>query len=106
MKIMATNGKAANGSKSENLTIAFLANVDGDITLDSGKTIPKFKSGWKANDEAKQKARECWGKLKADEKAEITAYFAPTIEEFLGKKAAFKEFSTQSANLNRRIWGK
>jgi hypothetical protein len=105
MKIMATNGgKTASGSKNENLTIAFLANVDGDVVLDSGKTIPKMKTGWKANDEAKAKAKAVWGKLSQPEKDEITAALKPDVDAFLEKKAAFKEFTASASSLGRRIY--
>ena len=103
-QIMASGKNVAKGGPNDNIVIAFWANVEGETVLDSGKKVPKFKAGWKANDEAKSKAREAFGKLNDAEKAEIRAMLKDDIDGFLAKKAAFKEFTASSASLGRRIY--
>jgi len=97
MKREATNGKA-NGSKGpgDGMVCAFLANENGSVTLNSGKVIPKSKTGWKANDAAKDKAKAVFAKLKPAEQQEIRDFYREDIQEFLGKKAAFREFTAGS----------
>uniref|UniRef100_A0A6H1ZGX7 Uncharacterized protein n=1 Tax=viral metagenome TaxID=1070528 RepID=A0A6H1ZGX7_9ZZZZ len=105
MEIMATSGKVASGSKNENLLVrGFLARVDGDIKLSTGKVIKKFKDGWKASDIAKDKASACWAKLTEAERKEIRDHFGPQIEEFKATKKAFKDFTASASSLGRRIY--
>jgi hypothetical protein len=70
------------------LVCSFLANAPGGVKLDSGKTIPQIRKGWKATDAEKSEAQAIFGKLKQAEKDEITEGFRPQIEKYLADQKA------------------
>lgn len=99
-------GVVANGVKGskaigDGLYCAFLANLDAPLRLDTGKTIDKHKSGWKAKDAEKEAAKVTFSALTDTEKAEVRAYLQPAIDEFLSKKAAFREFTAGKSTMGR-----
>jgi len=94
---------ASKSGAGDGLYAAFLANLDGDLKLDcTGKTIPKHKAGWKARDAEKDAAKVTFGKLKENEKQEVREFLQPAIDEFLGKKKAFRDFQSQESTMGRR----
>ena len=98
---VSTSGASKGKGINDNLTIAFMANLDQDIRLDTGKTIAKHKSGWKAKEAEKEAAKTTFAALTDSEKQEIRDLLKPTIASFLEKKAAFREFTGGKSTMGR-----
>ena len=93
---------AAKGGIGDNLIVALMAGAESGGRLDSGKTVPKFKKGWKATDAEKAEARRFFDKCKPGEQAEIRAYWTPIAEKYLAKKQLqrdlYNKFTSTSGN--------
>jgi hypothetical protein len=103
MQYEAKSGKTAKGA-GDGLVIAFMANAETEGKLDSGKPVPKFKSGWKARDDDKAKAKAFFDKLKPAEQQEIRDYYKAQIDEFLAKKRDFREFAQAGAGRRGNLY--
>ena len=82
----------------DKLNVSFLAGIDSDITLDSGKVIAKFKATYRATEAETASAQTVWGKLKEPEKTELREFFKPQIEKWQANKKLknqlFNEYTT------------
>ena len=81
----------------DTITVSFLAGIDSDITLDSGKVIAKFKANYRSTEAEKAEAEKVWAKLKEPEKKELRDFFKPQIEKWQAnrklKNRLFNEYT-------------
>jgi hypothetical protein len=81
-----TGTKGVSGKPDDNVYVGWIAGSSSDITLDSGKVIPKIKKGFKATEAEKASAGKIWEKLSKPEKDELREFFDPQIAKWKSVK--------------------